>query len=139
MTIDRVHVAVEGPVDDAELDAVHASASGSGPAGVPWNRRLRHHSLFWVTARSGDKLVGFVNVIGDGGAHAVLLDTCVSPDRQGEGIGRELVRVAAQEARHRGSRWLHADYLSEHASFYEDACGLRPTRAGLLDLTPSTS
>lgn len=129
-----VALAVRGALTDAELDNLHATAFRHEPAGVPWRERLERHSLFWVTARSDGELVGFVNVVGDGGAHAILLDTCVDPARQGCGIGVALVRAAADEARARGSRWLHADYAAEHTAFYERACGLVPTSAGLGDL-----
>lgn len=129
-------LAVDGAVDDVELSRLHAAAFGHDPVVVGWAERLSTRSLFWVTARRASLLIGFVNVIGDGGAHAVLLDTCVHPDSQRSGVGAALVRGAADEARRRGCRWVHADYLSEHARFYEGVCGLRPTRAGLLDLRP---
>lgn len=129
-------VTVRGVVTDAELTALHAAAFGHEPTAVPWNDRLSTHSLTWVTARrlADGTLVGFVNVIGDGGAHAVLLDTMVHPDLQGRGIGRDLVRSAARDATRRGCHWLHADYEQGAAAFYEQACGLVPTRAGLLRL-----
>src|SRR5690606_10699983 len=127
-------LAVRGAVTDDELGLLHAAAFGHEVVEVPWNERLRRHSLFWVTARRGGLLLGFVNVIGDGGAHAVLLDTCVHPDARGQGVGRSLVRLAADEAGHRGCRWLHADYEPGLVAFYEDACGLRHTSAGLLQL-----
>lgn len=126
---------VRGELTDEELDQLHARAFGDDPAGVPWRERLERHSLCWVTARVDDVLVGFVNVVGDGGAHAILLDTCVDPAHQGLGIGAALVDAAADEAGRRGCRWLHADYAEEQADFYERTCGLRPTRAGLKDLS----
>ena len=66
---------------------------------------------------------GSCNVIGDGGAHAILLDTCVAPDVQGRGTGRALVAAAAAEARRAGCQWLHADYEPHLVDFYERACG----------------
>ncbi|QDO90145.1 GNAT family N-acetyltransferase [Ornithinimicrobium ciconiae] len=127
-----------GSVTDAELTSLHAAAFGHAPTAVPWNERLTAHSLTWVTARAPEdrSLVGFVNVVGDGGAHAFLLDTMVRPDQQGRGIGRGLVRAAAREATLRGCHWLHADYEEAAAAFYEQGCGLVPTRAGLLRLRP---
>ncbi|MDO5534471.1 MAG: GNAT family N-acetyltransferase [Propionibacteriaceae bacterium] len=130
-----VSFAVSSPIDDAELDLLHSAAFGGMPIGVPWGARLERHSLFWVTARSGQSLIGFVNVVGDGGAHAILLDTCVAPHYQGQGIGKLLVAHAANEARQRGCHWLHADYEPHLTEFYEGACGFRPTAAGLLRLT----
>lgn len=126
--------AVSPPIDDDELDALHAAAFGGAPVGAPWRARMDRHSLFWVTAHRGEALVGFVNVVGDGGAHAILLDTCVDPSLQGHGIGARLVAHAADEARHRGCHWLHADYEPHLKAFYEGRCGLRPTTAGLLRL-----
>lgn len=126
--------AVSPPIDDSELDALHATAFGGPPVGAPWRARLERHSFFWVTAHHGDALVGFVNVVGDGGAHAVLLDTCVDPSLQGHGIGAQLVAHAANEARGRGCQWLHADYEPQLTAFYEERCGFRSTAAGLLRL-----
>lgn len=122
-------------VDDDELTRLHALAFGAGPGPVvAWRKRLQRHSLTWVTARRGVELVGFVNVIGDGGAHAVLLDAVVAPAEQGRGIGRALVGEAAAAARETGCAWVHVDYTEEMAGFYEGACGFSPTRAGLLRL-----
>lgn len=128
----------QGPVSDAELNALHAAAFDHDLSSIPWNNRLTTRSLTWVTARMPDdgRLVGFVNVIGDGGAHAVLLDTMVHPDLQGRGVGRGLVRAAADEAARLGCQWLHADYEDKDAAFYEQGCGLSPTRAGLMRLRP---
>lgn len=90
---------IAAPVDD-ELEALHAAAFGGDPVRAPWSERLRRHSLLWVTARKAGRLVGFVNVVGDGGARAILLDTCVHPDEQGRGLGKALVRAVVDEAAH---------------------------------------
>src|SRR5882757_10521973 len=71
---------------------------------------LLARSLIWIAARRGSRLVGFVNVVGDGGAHAFILDTTVHPDERRQGLGVRLVRTAAEEARTRGAQWLHVDY-----------------------------
>ncbi len=127
---------VRGSASDSEITALHCSAFGGGPTeDIPWNARLRRHSLVWVIARSpSGELLGFVNVIGDGGVHAVLLDAIVRPDSQGKGIGRRLVAEAADESSRLGCHWLHADYEPDKAPFYEKACGMVPTRAGLIRL-----
>ncbi|RHA38836.1 GNAT family N-acetyltransferase [Cellulomonas rhizosphaerae] len=125
---------VRGELTDAELDALHAEAFGHPPEPTPWRQRLADHSLTWITARLDGRLVGFVNVIGDGGAHAILLDTCVAPDLHGHGLGRALVQGAADEARRAGCEWLHADYEPGLVDFYERGCGLRHSEAGLVRL-----
>ncbi|MFI2486777.1 GNAT family N-acetyltransferase [Promicromonospora kroppenstedtii] len=130
-------LALRGPVDDAVLSALHARAFASSAESVmPWSERLARHSLTWITATDPTgQLIGFVNVIGDGGQHAVLLDTVVDPAYQGQGLGRDLVAAAADAARDHGCEWLHVDFEASRARFYLDACGFRPTAAGLLRLT----
>jgi GNAT superfamily N-acetyltransferase len=127
-----VVVAWGGPVTDAEMVELVASHGGTPVPG--WWDRIRPHSLGWVTARAGGTLVGFVNVAWDGGAHAFLLDAVVDPPDQGGGIGRALVRTAAQEAAQAGCEWLHVDFEEDLAEFYVGACGFRPTAAGVLRL-----
>lgn len=131
-----IETAVGGAATDAELSALHAAAFGYDESGRhPWNERLQRYSQFWVTARDAHDLVGFVNVIGDGGLHAILMDTCLHPSAQRRGIGRTLVAAAADEARARGCQWLHADYDPERVPFYEVGCRFQRTHAGLIDLT----
>jgi GNAT superfamily N-acetyltransferase len=91
------------------------------------------HSLCWVSAHVGERLVGFVNVAWDGGVHAFLLDTTVHPEFRRQGIGISLVRCAADEARELGAEWLHVDHEAPYAEFYR-RCGFQPTSAGLLNL-----
>lgn len=88
-----------------------------------------------MTARASDgRLVGFVNVAWDGGDHAFLVDTKTQGDWQHRGVGTEVVRRAAQHAKAAGCEWLHVDYEPDLAPFYLEACGFRPTDAGLIHL-----
>jgi ribosomal protein S18 acetylase RimI-like enzyme len=107
----------------------------TGHGGKPepgWWDQVRPHSLGWMTARQDGTLVGFVNVAWDGRDHAFLLDTKVRADHQRRGIATELVRLAAAHARAAGCEWLHVDFEDALASFYFDACGFRPTQAGII-------
>lgn len=124
------------PVDDQALSKLHGRAFGDhGDRVQPWANRLERHSLTWVSAFSGDRLVGFVHACWDGGAHAFLLDTVVDPDFQRRGIGQLLVRALIAEVRAAGCAWLHVDYEPHLAGFYRDSCGFQATNAGLLRLT----
>ncbi|BCJ55465.1 N-acetyltransferase [Actinoplanes sp. NBRC 14428] len=120
--------------DDATLDALHAAGFGTEPRGTDWSARVRRHSLGWVCGYAGERLVGFVNVPWDGGEHAFLVDTVVAADVRGAGVGTRLVATAAAAARRAGCHWLHVDFLPELSAFYLQACGFRPTAAGLLAL-----
>ncbi|WP_158888524.1 GNAT family N-acetyltransferase [Amycolatopsis anabasis] len=120
-------------VGDDELVALTRSHGGTPEPG--WWDRIRPHSLGWMTAREPDGgLIGFANVAWDGADHAFLLDPKVRPDQQRRGIGTELVRHAAAEARRAGCAWLHVDFEDHLRGFYFDSCGFRPTHAGLISL-----
>jgi len=107
-----------------------------GQAAAGWWDQVRPYSLGWVTARLqvGGGLAGFVNVAWDGGDHAFLLDTKVGSEYQRQGVDTALVRHAAVHAKAAGCEWLHVDFQEHLAVFYFDACGFRPTTAGLIHL-----
>ncbi|MFI8965607.1 GNAT family N-acetyltransferase [Streptomyces sp. NPDC053493] len=124
-------LAVDRELTGAELNELfRASWPGHRDTdfGPVFARRLLH-----VTAWRGGRLVGYVNVVGDGGAHAFLLDTTVRPEERRKRLGVALVRAAAEAARARGAQWLHVDFEPHLAGFYEE-CGFRPTAAGLMAL-----
>ena len=122
-----------GDFDNAALNALHAEGFGAGPL-VDWRDRVGRHSLGWVCARRDGDLVGFVNVIWDGGAHAVIFDTVVAEAARHRGVGAGLVGEAARQARAAGCEWLHVDFEDHLAAFYFRACGFTPTSAGLIAL-----
>jgi GNAT superfamily N-acetyltransferase len=122
-------------ITDDEVNALTRSYGGTAEAG--WWDRIRPHSLGWVTAHLPDgAAVGFVNVAWDGGDHAFLLDTKTRRDHQRRGIGTNLVRLAAQQAKLAGCEWLHVDFDDSErlGVFYFEACDFRPTTAGLIHL-----
>jgi GNAT superfamily N-acetyltransferase len=131
MTIDY---AWRGGFDNAELNALHAEGFEGPLRDDDWVGQVERHSLGWVTARSADELVGFVNVAWDGGVHAFVLDTLVAVTARRRGVGTRLVEVARDRAREAGCEWLHVDFDPHLRTFYFDACGFRPADAGLIQL-----
>lgn len=116
---------------DAALRALWQQAWGEeGPASFA---PILKHGLGHIGAFDGLCLIGFVNIAWDGGIHAFILDTCVAPQFQGQGIGTRLVELAEGLARERGMHWLHVDYEPHLERFYK-RCGFRPSHAGLIDL-----
>jgi GNAT superfamily N-acetyltransferase len=110
-----------------------------GNAEAGWWDRIRPRSFGWVTARDADNhLVGFVNVISDGGDHAFILDTKTHGDHQRRGIGTRTVQLATEHAKAAGCEWLHVDFEPHLAAFYYDVCHFRPTDAGLIHLPSLT-
>jgi ribosomal protein S18 acetylase RimI-like enzyme len=122
------------PFQNAEVSALHAAAFGHPVLEEDWQGQLERHGVGWVCARQDDELVGFVKVIGDGGVHAFILDTIVSPDLHRRGIGTALVATAEREARAAGCEWLHVDFEDHLRDFYFGSCGFKPTNAGLIAL-----
>jgi GNAT superfamily N-acetyltransferase len=123
-----------GDFDNAEVNELHAEAFGHRVLEDDWQAQVQRHSLGWVCARDGARLVGFVNVAWDGGVHAFVLDTMVRAGAARQGIGTELVAVSVAEARAAGCEWLHVDFDDHLREFYFDACGFEPTNAGLIKL-----
>jgi GNAT superfamily N-acetyltransferase len=134
-------VAVEyswrGGFSNPELNELHAEAFETrvyDESEWNWREQVERHSLGWVVARDGSDLVGFVNVPWDGLVHAWIQDEMVAKSARHRGIGKELISLAATEARKAGCEWLHVDFDDDLREFYFDACGFTPTNAGLIEL-----
>jgi GNAT superfamily N-acetyltransferase len=123
-----------GNFDNAALNALHAEGFGHTVAQTGWRTRLERHSLGWVCAWEEDSLIGFVNVVWDGGGHAFILDTVVAQQHRAQGVGAALVAAAAREARAAKCEWLHVDFEEHLRPFYFGACGFKETAAGLIAL-----
>lgn len=135
MTSQRTELVIRFNVEDEALSQLHADSFSSPFKLIPWAERLTRRSLSWVGAFSGDRLVGFVHAVWDGGAHAFLLDTVVHPDFQHRGIGTAIVKALANDAAAQGCHWLHVDYEPHLTVFYREACGFNHTEAGLRRLS----
>ena len=129
-----IGLAWRGPITDEEM--VDLVESYGGRSQVGWWTRIEPYSLGWVAARLEGRLVGFVNVAWDGCDHAFLLDPKVHPDHRRQGLGTRIVALAVAEARRAGCEWIEVDFddTDRLARFYFDACGFRPTTAGLIRL-----
>jgi GNAT superfamily N-acetyltransferase len=132
---DVVTLTWRGAFSNEELNHLQAEWSDQAvPGNDDWWGRVNRHSLGWVVQRSGATLVGFVNVAWDGGVHAFVLDTVVAKSFRRRGLATQLVAEAVRGARDAGCEWLHVDFEPHLKAFYFDACGFRPTDAGLIAL-----
>jgi GNAT superfamily N-acetyltransferase len=130
----EVDYAWRGLFSSAELNVLHAEGFDHDLLDWDWRGQVERHSLGWVTAREGGELLGFVNVVWDGGSHAFVIDTLVAERARRRGIGAELVKIAERQSRAAGCEWLHVDFEDHLRAFYVDACGFTPTNAGLIEL-----
>ncbi len=133
-----VTYAWRGEFDSAAVEALHAEGFDHKPLAYDWFGQVTRHSLGWVCAYREARLIGFVNVAWDGAAHAFILDTVVSADERGHGVGARLVALARQHARDAGCEWLHVDFEPELRRFYFDSCGFTAADAGVIRLVPGT-
>jgi GNAT superfamily N-acetyltransferase len=123
-----------GAFENTELNVLHAEGFGHALLDDDWWAQVSGHSLGWVCARDGGGLVGFVNVAWDGGVHAFILDTLVTPAVRRRGVGTRLAGVATEHARAAGCEWLHVDFGAELGAFYFGGCQFTPTSAGVIAL-----
>ncbi len=126
-----VRLETSPPVSNETLNELFASTwTGHKPS--VFHQQLSM-ALAHICAYDGERLVGFVKLIWDGGVHAFLLDTTVHAEYQRRGIGRRLVERALEVAKERGLEWVQVDYEAHLETFYQ-SCGFRPTLAGLVNL-----
>ena len=131
---DDVRIIERPQVTDAALNELFGA---SWPSHTPRAfARVLECSLTYFGAYQDSTLVGFVNVVWDGGDHAFLLDPTVLPACRRRGIGLALVSAAIDASAARGVEWLHVDYEARLAPFYRKA-GFRPTPAGLMRFSKS--
>jgi GNAT superfamily N-acetyltransferase len=132
-----------GDFDDAEMEGLRVQAfEGESLDQLDeldqglrsWKALVHGHSLGWVVARSGERLVGFVTVPWDGNRHAWIQDLMVATEFRRQGVGTGLVVTARHGARDAGCEWLHVDFDEHLRGFYFDACDFIPTSAGLIHL-----
>jgi len=132
---DPFRLLLDAPLSPGALDELWSAAWPGAEPGR--GRRIAgqlSHSLCWVSAHVGERLIGFLNVAWDAGVHGFLLGLTVHPEYRRRGIGLALVERAVQHARERGLEWIHVDYEPSLVDFYRRA-GFRSTSAGLIPLS----
>lgn len=76
---------------------------GDDPGTIP---KLLAGSFRVAAAFDGGRLVGMARAVSDGASDAYIQDVVVEPDRRGQGIGSELVRMLVAELRKAGVSWI---------------------------------
>ncbi len=92
------------PLREDDLEAVMAIEQRAYP--FPWTRGIFRDCLLagypaWLLLERGLAIgYGVISLAAD---EAHVLNICISPERQGRGLGRELLRVLTRMARDRGA------------------------------------
>lgn len=126
-----------GAFTNVEVNELHAEAFETrvfDESEWNWRELTARHSLGWVTARRGEQLVGFANVLWDGLVHAWVQDVMVLSVARGQRIGVRLVHAARDAAALAGCDFLHVDFDERLRHFYIDECGFKPVPGGLMSL-----
>ncbi|HAF28261.1 MAG TPA: GNAT family N-acetyltransferase [Bacteroidales bacterium] len=81
--------------------------------------RALKNSWYTISVYDYKKLIGFGRIICDGVVHALILDVIILPERQGEGIGKEVMdRLIAKCKKHK-IRDIQLFSAKDKAGFYE--------------------
>lgn len=104
----EIRYAVSARLDPAELGQLLAAAAGSRYTDAML-AGLIDGSTAYVTARAGDRLVGFGRLLSDGAVTAYINNMAVSPDFQDQGIGGTLLDMLVETAGAVKSIYLYTD------------------------------
>lgn len=67
--------------------------SGLSPKSVEASEIGLAHSLYTILLQKGEQAVGMGRLIGDGGCFCQVVDICVHPDEQGQGLGKRIMQA----------------------------------------------
>ena len=104
----EIDYAVSATLEAAELGAMLNAAAGSTYS-VAELESVIAHSTAYVTARDGERLVGFGRLLSDGAIIAYLNNLAVHPDYQGRGIGKAVLATLIETAGNVRSIFLYTD------------------------------
>ena len=80
-------------------------------------QRMLDNGSFYITARDGEGLVGFIRILTDYAFYGMVTEVAVAPTHKGQGVGKELVRQAREIATPQATLILVSS--EEGQAFYE--------------------
>ena len=86
----------------------------------------------YYTVRMDGRLIGYLGVVSDGIADAMLVDVAIHREYQRRGIGKRLLIKALGDLRDDGIRGIQLTFGPELEGFYRSV-GFRITCGGLID------
>lgn len=87
------------------------------------------NSWYCISVYNHNKLIGFGRIICDGVVHALILDVIVHPDKQGEGIGKNIMNKLVDQCKQHKVRDIQLFSATDKAGFYENLGFIRRKKA----------
>ncbi len=77
------------------------------------------NSWYCISVYDDQKLIGFGRILCDGIMHALILDVIVHPDKQNEGIGKEVMNRLMKKCKQHNIRDIQLFCAKGKKAFYE--------------------
>jgi len=130
MNLSEVEILKNGKVDPEEIKKLRASVGWDNQEEL--NGRILKNTYLYYIARQNDRLIGFISVISDGVADAMLLNLMIHPELQGQGIGTYLVQQVIKDLQAEGIRCIHVTFEENLEDFYKQF-GFFIFKGGIID------
>jgi len=86
------------------------------------------HSLYTILLQKGEQAVGMGRLIGDGGCFCQVVDICVHPDEQGQGLGKLIMQTLTTYIHKNLPATCYISLIADgDASFLYEKFGFRDT------------
>ena len=86
------------------------------------------NSLFSLLVKQEDKVIGMGRVIGDGGCFCQVVDICVVPEKQGQGIGKIIMSSIINFIKTKLPKSCYTSLIADgDASFLYEKFGFKDT------------
>ncbi|MFE6720151.1 GNAT family N-acetyltransferase [Streptomyces albidoflavus] len=103
------------------VSGLSAKTREAAEAGLP-------NTWHGVTVLCGDEAVGMGRVIGDGGCFFQVVDICVAPEHQGQGLGKRIMGELVGELERRAPDGAYVSLIADgDARFLYEKFGFRET------------
>jgi len=76
------------------------------------------NSWYIISVFDNDSLIGFGRIICDGVVHALILDVIIHPERQGEGIGKQVMDKLVSKCKKHNIRDIQLFSAKDKEGFY---------------------
>ena len=102
--------------------------SGLSAKSIEASEKGLPNSLFTVLLKKGKQSIGMGRVIGDGGCYCQVVDICVHPEFQGQGLGKQIMHAISNYIRKNLPESCYVSLIADgDAAFLYEKFGFRDT------------